>query len=433
MPFLRDVYGVSPTVPQYTYVDRSDLDARIAYILKANRHLIIHGGSKQGKSVLRRKHIKESDSFVVQCQPEDTVLTIFKRIVDACEPYTVTTRKSARSAKGSGGLGANAELAIPLFAKGTANISAGAETGIATEETREFVADRMSLEYLARCVKAARLRIVLEDFHYLAEEEREKLAFALKALWDLQVFVVIIGIWAEQNLLLRYNNDLSGRLEEIDVRWSNDELELVISQGEKPLNITFGQSLRREMVSDANGNVGLLQRLLEGVCLVGRVYQTQDNHKAITDGTLLEKCRITLCQASDRRYVGFANIRGYRNPENTKLDLYRRIARVVIEATDRELLDGISRDDVLKRIQQWAPEADLQNLQKALIRLDQLQIKRKISPLIASYSDGSSQKLALVDRELLFYRKYKTMPWPWDGGDPLYERDDFDYDEDADE
>jgi hypothetical protein len=123
--------------------------------------------------------------------------------------------------------------------------------------------------------------------------------------------------------------------------------------------------------------------------------------------------------------LGLANIRGFKNPEKTKLDLYRRIARVAIESVDNELIEGLTRDQLLSRVKLLEPEADLQNLQKALIRIDRLQTDRKILPLILSYSDGSNKRLALVDREFLFYRRYKTAHWPW-VDDPLYDIGDDD-------
>ena len=73
----------------------------------------------------------------------------------------------------------------------------------------------------------------------MPEEEKKKLAFDLKAFWDMRTFLIIVGIWAEQNLLPYYNGDLTGRIDEIDVQWTGAELEEVLSKGEAALKITL--------------------------------------------------------------------------------------------------------------------------------------------------------------------------------------------------
>jgi hypothetical protein len=55
MPNLNEVFGVGVAVPKYTYVNRSGLDEKFKYLLSAERHIVIHGSSKQGKTILRKK------------------------------------------------------------------------------------------------------------------------------------------------------------------------------------------------------------------------------------------------------------------------------------------------------------------------------------------------------------------------------------------
>jgi hypothetical protein len=109
-------------------------------------------------------------------------------------------------------------------------------------------------------------RIILEDFHYLDEETRKERAFYLKSFFEQGIYIVIIGIWSEQNLLTYFNGDLSGRVEEIDLSWENKDLFEVLEKGEKTLNITFCDNVKNELVNSSFNNVGLLQRLSERVC-----------------------------------------------------------------------------------------------------------------------------------------------------------------------
>ncbi|MGD1804625.1 hypothetical protein ACP6PL_04175 [Dapis sp. BLCC M126] len=58
---MDQVFGISPNVAKHTYVDRNNLDQQFRYLLDSGSHLIIHGASKQGKTVLRRKNLPDKE------------------------------------------------------------------------------------------------------------------------------------------------------------------------------------------------------------------------------------------------------------------------------------------------------------------------------------------------------------------------------------
>jgi hypothetical protein len=415
MPHLAEVFGVSTSVPKYTYVDRLGLDGEFKYFINADRHVVVHGGSKQGKTILRRKHLTDAECIVLPCGPDDTLISLYERILRETSA-TLPVSSSKSTTKGAeGGAKAGINAVLPLIAEVTvgAGSKAHAETTHASEE--KHLGAELSIDTVARAILLSHRRLVIEDFHYLAEDERKKLAFALKGLWDAKVFVIIIGIWAEQNLLTVYNSDLTGRVEEIDVRWTEDELRQVIAKGEKALAFEFDTSIADEIINDANKNVGLLQRLAEGTCREAGILVTQKDFRMIDDQAALNRCRTAVCVTFEHRYFSFASFvgRGFKNPERTKLKLYRQIVRACIEAREAELVEGLDRQMLLKKIRKYEPAADMTNLQKALTRLERLQVERQISPPVLSYSE-TSRTVLLVDRELLFYRKYTTKSWPWE-------------------
>jgi DNA-binding Lrp family transcriptional regulator len=417
MPRLNEVFGISATVPQYTYVDRSGLDAQFKYFLGSDRHIVVHGGSKQGKTILRRKHLPEAESIVIPCAPDDTVESIFKRILANTGATGLKSISTNSSSEDSLGAEAGGQVGFG-FAKLTSKIAAKTNSARSNVQVDEALGTGISVDVVINAIKRSRRRLVVEDFHYLVEPERKKLAYALKAFWDARVFVVIVGIWAEQNLITVYNNDLSGRIEEIDITWNERELREVVTKGENALNIRIAPLITEELLRDANANVGLLQRLLEGLCLESGVLETRAAAITIGGGPELDRCRLRVCEASDRRYFHFANVvgQGFKNPEKTKLKLYRQIVRVCIElATDDELTRGIDKVDMLAKVQYFEGDADATNLEKALVRIDRLQAERDIKPPVLSYGEVS-RRLLLVDRELLFYRRHSRKPWPWTSG-----------------
>ncbi len=77
---LGKVFGIQGGVPSYTPVNRSRFDERIKYLLTMDRHIVVHGASKQRKSVLRKKNIDSKESIAVQCVLEKNTDQLFNDI-----------------------------------------------------------------------------------------------------------------------------------------------------------------------------------------------------------------------------------------------------------------------------------------------------------------------------------------------------------------
>lgn len=422
MPNLKEVFGISSSVPTYTYVDRQGLDGRFAYLLQTDRHIVIYGSSKQGKTSLRRKQLPEGDCVVVPCRPDFTVENLYQEIRRQLGANELVEQRTMRMREGSAKAELKGKGGIPFIAEAEAGGELEGKLGYESEDTQRPASNADSLVYLADFVKQSGKRVVIEDFHYLSEDERRRLAFDMKALWDASVFLIVIGVWAEHNLLTLYNNDLDGRVEEIDIQWSKEDLGSVIRKGEEALNINFVEQLKDAFLQDASGSVGLLQRMLEEACIVSAVYNFQAAYLDIVNLAIADQARHKICTGQENRYHGFVEIvgKGFKDPERTKLKMYHHLVRVCIEATDDELLRGIDRQAILSRIQVYETEANLSVLSAALSRLNRLQAERRISPPVLVYN-SIARKVALVDRELLFFRKYTQAQWPWQR--PEYDQD----------
>lgn len=416
MPPLHQVFGVSTSIPKHTYVDRSGLDNRFKYSLQRDAHIVLHGGSKQGKTVLRRANLPEEKSTVVQCRATTTCTNIYEQIladVGAIVPVgTSSTSSTSRElgAKTGGSLGF-------AFAGAKAEASASTTSEKDTTETSQVVGSGAeNLSFVSKAILRSGRRCIIEDFHYMPEEEKKILSFDLKALWDMHTFFVIVGIWAEQNLLPYYNGDLSGRIDEIDVQWTNEELEQVLAKGEAALRIIISPEIRKQIIADANQNVGLLQRIAEKFCIHSGIFETTNSSIAATLGNqeALDRCRREICSEESSRYRQFADAlsRGFKSSEESELKVYQNIARACIEASDHDLREGLHYDSVYDRIYALNPRIRRSDLTASLQRLNRLQQDRQVSPLVVSYNE-KSRYLQLVDRELLFYRKYGNPIWPW--------------------
>ena len=96
-----------------------------------------------------------------------------------------------------------------------ANAEARAEAeGTATSgQSYEFEPIGQSLEelaWVARELGESGKRLVIEDFHYVSEQNRRDIAYRLKALLDYDMPVVIVGIWPQDaDMLVYYDGDLN--------------------------------------------------------------------------------------------------------------------------------------------------------------------------------------------------------------------------------
>ena len=61
---LRDAFGVGREI-QLNYVSREGVDGRFVESLTRDKHVVIYGSSKQGKTTLRRHCLNDSDFIVV--------------------------------------------------------------------------------------------------------------------------------------------------------------------------------------------------------------------------------------------------------------------------------------------------------------------------------------------------------------------------------
>lgn len=312
---LNEVFGIATQINAASYVDRGGLDEILGYFLGTQRHIAIHGDSKQGKTWLRGRLLDATDTIVVQCLVESTPESIFQEALGALDVRAEIKRTGRGKLEGELDFSGGGELGNLLLGKVKldAGISGGA-SGERETETRPIGKTPGDLSWVARTLRASGKRLVIEDFHYVSEDNRKNFAFLLKALGDYGVNVIVVGVWPEDHLLTYYNGDLDGRVEDIRLLWGEEELAKVLAQGCEALNIEFTAELQAELVRDAYGNVGLLQRLAEQVCVAAGIFERRDEPVTITVNGELGEARKIVSSRMKARYDAFADdfVRGMK-------------------------------------------------------------------------------------------------------------------------
>src|SRR5690606_27283252 len=138
------------------------------------------------------------------------------------------------------------EIGISLIAKARAKLSGSASKSTTDqfEDPRQTVND---LDFVCQVLIEACRRLVIEDFHYLAVQDRKRFAFDMKAMWDRGLYVIVVGVWSDANLLLHLTPDLTGRIREISVTWSSRDLRTILQRGAKALNLRISNEVQAKM------------------------------------------------------------------------------------------------------------------------------------------------------------------------------------------
>lgn len=202
-----EVFGISSDYRKISYVDRGQIDTVLQTYLGRDVHIALRGESKCGKSWLRQKNIPSA--LVVQCRLGKTVSDIYVDCLSQLQIRLEIDKQDSAALKGR--VTAQGDIGIKILT--------ALRLGIEVEKvSSEIIKDQPAghdmndLRFIADIIKKSGRRLVIEDLHYMSYEERRKFAFELKALWDYGLFVVIIGVWSQSNMVLFLNPDLSARV-----------------------------------------------------------------------------------------------------------------------------------------------------------------------------------------------------------------------------
>ncbi|MBF0671352.1 MAG: hypothetical protein IR160_02060 [Salinibacterium sp.] len=419
---LVEVFGIGVGSSTPAYVDRGALDQKFRESLAASRHVSVHGGSKQGKTWLRKRSLDQNEAIVVQCTITSTAASVLEEALSQLGVRASLSRTETGTLGGHIDLTATAKgkIGLPILAKAAAEV--GIDAGLAAEravETQERILGETvaNLHWVAASVTASRKQLVLEDFHYLPEPEQKVFASWMKALGEYACHVVIIGVWAQSHLLTYFNGDLDGRVDDIHLKWEDDELRSVLKRGAVALHVELTEALIDAFVADSYGNVGLVHRLASNFLKLEGVDQLPDG-TVIDVSEKLSEARIAVAEEMSGRFDTFASnfVGGMRRmPEG--LVVYLHLLRAVTASDDESLVgQGIDSRQLLTNID--SEGIRLSDLTQALERIDRLQVKIDISPPVLTYH-RAGKRVQLVDRSFLFYRKYGTQSWPWDEAEEI--------------
>lgn len=408
-----EVFGIRPDVNDHSYVDRGLLDREFLKLIdRRQTHVAIRGASKAGKSWLRQRVLK--NPIIVQCRLTYTSANIYRdalsRLDISIETEKTTTNTIRSKISGSG------EAGFKLIAKVSGSAEIAGEHQISGKDIA-IGKNIDDLEFISSLIRESGRTLVIEDFHYLTAVEQRKFAFDLKTLWDYKTFVVVVGVWISENMLITLNPDLSDRIEELSVTWREHELKEVFKKGCEKLNLRPTDSIANELAAISYESVGLLQklalRLIEDELHISETATTETERIIDAEGAVNDAA-MHVAEQLNQLYQAFAKrvCEGIRARANST-GIYAHAMAIVIEADDADLNAGLSANAIFTKAHARQPRINLGNLKAVLARFPELQVDEDGRGLVLAY-DTQGAKLSVVDKQLLLYRKFATVKWPWE-------------------
>lgn len=401
---LNNVFGLTRYVPA-TYVARG-VDNRLEEALYGGKHVVIRGDSKQGKTCLRKVAIEDTDSIVVSCQKSWALEDLYKNILLRAGAKIIEVESSEENTNS-----VSPKLSASIF--GLSSEIGGSKGGrkTKTQKTKNFECNLSDMSNVIQVLQefSQRKYIVLDDFHYLSLGVQRSFASAIKSVFeDTDYTFVVVGVWREENRLIKLNGDLEGRVIDIPIgHWSREDLYKVISKGEDLLNIRIDKGFKDYVIEACFGGVYIVQEACKKLCLKYSVRETQVSTKRIGN---TEDANAIIAEISDEISPRYGNFIAEflklmaKAIEPVTVQDYLAILTSLMTAPFNSLSHGLTLGEMMQvKRRRFKPKPDFEKtMRDALIEIARCQIELGYDPVILSY-DLASAKLNVVDRGFLFW------------------------------
>lgn len=412
---LEQVFGVGNTKP-LSYVERLNIDGHFRQAMRGPNPVVVYGASKQGKTALVSRYLSYDENIVVRLTPKTTLRDIYQAILRQNGIEIEEAESSASGTEGSVKVGMKWTALIPFIASAEANTELASKRTDTATNTRKRVPFNLELpQDVGELLKqiASVKAVILENFHYLTDENQKAFAFDLRTFQEIGVKFVILGVWREKNRMLQFNGDLLDRISEVPVEpWTEPFLFMVAREGEKHLNIQFSNSFLKDCVSTAFGSIGVFQEIIRGVCEQAKIIGWQEKAREIALRMYLDdaiKTRVTAYESRHKQsLVSFAaGLKTSSGGAESGLFLPYYFVRALLEIGYNRLKNGISRTDLhdaIRAIHHRPNDVRSSDMSNLLHNLSELQAKKSIFPPIFDY-DQHTKSLQVVDSTFNFFIK----------------------------
>lgn len=416
MTKLTEVFGVSAE-PVLSYIVRKNIDGLFTSVIQEDKHVVVFGASKQGKTALVSRYLPYEDNIVVRLSPNTNVEDIYSSILRQCGVEIETGKVDETTTEVSATLGIKAKATVWFFGEGEASSSGGAKAGDKSQKTSKTVPFNLAVaQDIAELLKTVGFdkKIILENFHYLAEEKQRQLSFDLRSFQEMGILFVVLGVWRQKDKLRIYCPDLTDRVVDVAVEpWTADEFREVAAEGAKHLNIEMAPEVVQCCIDNSFGSVGVFQELMKHTCIAAGVHERESSSLRIdgiacAEQAISEKAAqygATHQQALE--LISSGNVTHSKEKEKIPLYLPYYLVCAILDTGYAGFEHGIGRAELTENIKQHhhrkddVRPSDMTNL---LHNLSTLQHKKGINPPLIDYDIGKRQLYAIDSTFFFFLR-----------------------------
>lgn len=414
MTELTEVFGVSADQVK-SYVVRNDIDGLFATVINHHKHVVVYGASKQGKTALVSRYLPYDKNVVVRLSPNSNVEDIYSSILRQCGVEIETGSVEEKATEISATLGIKAKATIWLFGEGEANASGSLKSGDKIQKTAKTIPFNLAVaQDIAELLKAIdfKKKIILENFHYLAEEKQRQLSFDLRSFQEMGIIFVVVGVWRQKDKLRIYCPDLTDRVVDIAVEpWTEDEFRRVAEEGAKHLNVEFSPEVIQRCIENSFGSIGVFQELLKETCIAAGVNESKFFSQkvidlAFADIAINEKAgQYGATHQQALELISSGNVTHSKEKEKAPLHLPYYLICSILDMGYTGLEQGVSRTDLTDRIKHNHHRKDdvrASDMSNLLHNLSTLQHKKGINPPLIDYDIGK-RRLYAIDSTFFFF------------------------------
>lgn len=411
MRLTNQVYGVSNDLID-TYIERISVDEKFVKGLKKNKHIIVYGASKQGKTALTNKHLREQDYVKVNCSPTSTTLDIYNSIARQLDIEILESHEVTTTVGGEAKIGLKAKVRIPFFGGADAETEASASTQKENGKSFKIIdfnlALAQDLSELLRNVNFDK-RIIIENFHYLNEDIQKQLAIDLRIFEDYNILFIVLGIWREKNRLAQFNGDLLDRVIEVPVEpWEREDLKKIVTEGLPLLNTSF-TNVVDYIIDSCFDSVGVFQEICKESCYAAGVNETSEQLVEITKDDVDKAIVKKLEDYSSRHTRCLESFIEQKARSSQEIPLYipYYFIKVLFLETIDNIIKGMKRkvlQEKIKEIHHRSDDVRPSDMGYFLKNLVASQISKGISPPIFDF-DNSTSSIKIIDSTFYFFIK----------------------------
>ncbi|EGQ8733599.1 ATP-binding protein [Vibrio parahaemolyticus] len=263
---VDDVF--TPSSPaRVNFIEREQINVRIVRALRTKgKQVVIYGHSGSGKTTLIENKLKQvyESHIKTNCMKGMTYDGILLNAFDQLSNYyldeTVLSDKEAIKA----GITANIKVI---------KLQLGGNYENATQaKSKRMLPPQLTGPNLAKMIGEAGMCWVLEDFHKVADEDKDKLSQLMKVFMDHSeqypnLKIIAVGAVNTARQVVQYDHEMRRRVAEIKVNlMSKKEIRKIMEQGGELLNITFSENLYDEVWEHSNGVASICHQLCQLMC-----------------------------------------------------------------------------------------------------------------------------------------------------------------------